>query len=230
MGTRSLTPRSPAGRAAARPRLSVERVKRAALKQIERDGLAAFSLRRIASELRCEPMSLYHYFPSKGHLLDALVDDAMASVVTAPRETDPFERLRLLAYSYRAMAHRHPKLFQLVAVHRLNTPTGVKAIDQVLALARDAVGDERLAAQYFRVFGYYLTGAALDETAGYALGPSAAEPVTEAYVDLECPRLAAAAPYFKPKYWDSTFELGLVGLLAAMRAHAKGVASAAGVR
>ncbi len=66
--------------------------------------------------------------------------------------------------------------------------------------------------------GYYLTGAALDETAGYAQGPSAADPVSDAYVTEHCPRLAAAAPYFKPVWWDSTFELGLESVLASMRA------------
>jgi hypothetical protein len=30
-------------------------------------------------------------------------------------------------------------------------------------------------------------------------------------------RLAAAAPYFKPPWWDSTFELGLESLLAVLQ-------------
>ena len=32
----------------------------------------------------------------------------------------------------------------------------------------------------FRTFGYYLNGAILDETAGYARGPSTVEPVPDA--------------------------------------------------
>ena len=162
-------------------------------------------------------MSLYHYFPSKAHLLDALVDHALADVVIEPQDSDPIERLRVMAYSYRAMAQRYPKLYPLVAVHRLNTPAGVRVIERVLQLVREAAPDDRLAAQYFRVLGYYLTGAALDETAGYAQGPSAADPVSDAYVAEHCPRLAAAAPYFKPVFWDSTFALGLESLLASMR-------------
>ncbi|MEO8566600.1 MAG: TetR/AcrR family transcriptional regulator C-terminal domain-containing protein, partial [Betaproteobacteria bacterium] len=75
-------------------------------------------------------------------------------------------------------------------------------------------------AQSFRAVGYYLTGAALDEMAGYASGPSAAEAVSDEYIARECPRLTAAAPFFKPKWWDSTFELGLEALLAGMRAAA----------
>jgi hypothetical protein len=81
-------------------------------------------------------------------------------------------------------------------------------------------GGPRFVAQSFRAIGYYLTGAALDETAGYASGPSAVEGVSDEYIAHECPRLAAAAPYFKSAWWDSTFELGLETLLAGMRAAA----------
>jgi hypothetical protein len=83
---------------------------------------------------------------------------------------------------------------------------------------RAAVPDDRVAAQYFRVLSYYVTGAALDETAGYANGPSAAEPVTDAYIEEHCPRLAAAARFHKPEWWPSTFDLGLETLLDALRA------------
>jgi AcrR family transcriptional regulator len=183
---------------------------------IERDGLAAFSIRGLGAALGCEPMSIYHYYASKAELLDALVDRAMASVVTLSPETDPFDRIRQLAYSYRSMAHRNPKLFQLVAVHRLNAPVGVRGIEGALELVRAAVPDDRLAAQFFRVLGYYLTGAALDETAGYAKGPSAAQPASGEFEATHFPRLDAVAPYFREAWRDATFALGLDALLAAM--------------
>jgi len=207
--TRATTARAP---------LTRERILDAALAQIDRDGLPAFSLRGLGAALGCEPMSLYHYFPSKAHLQDALVDTALASLLTDSGDTDPLDRLRAMAQSYRALARRHPKLFPLIAVHRLNTPTGVRVIEQLLTLVHSAIDDERLAAQYFRVLSYYVTGAALDETAGYAKGPSAAEPVSDAYIAENCPRLASAARYHQSDWWNSTFELGLESLLAAMRA------------
>ncbi len=217
--------RSPGGPARARaalsrPALSRDRLIDGALALIERDGLAAFSVRGLAAALGCEPMSLYHYFPSKAHLLDALVDRVIAEVVTPPPGDDPIARLRQTMYSFRALAHRHPRFFQLLATHRLNTPTGVGVLDEALGLVRAAVPDERLAAQWFRALSYYVTGVALDETAGYAKGPSAAEPVSDAYVAEHCPRLAAAAPFFKAPWWDATFELGLESLLDALRATA----------
>jgi len=193
---------------------------------IERDGLAAFSMRGLGARLGCEPMSVYHYFPSKAHLLDALVDRALAGVTVPPPGADPEDRLRQMCREYRAMARRQPKLYQLIALHRLNTPMGVRFIESVLTLIHALSPDPRFVAQSFRALGYYLTGAALDETAGYASGPSAVDAVSDDYIAQECPRLSAAAPYFKPEWWDSTFELGLETLLAGIRAAAKPGSSA----
>src|SRR5512132_364443 len=135
--------------------LTRERIVAAALALIDREGLAAFSLRGLGAFLGCEPMSIYHYFPSKAHLMDALIDDALRGVLVEPPGADPIDRLRAMAHSYLQVARRHPRLFPLVAVHRLNTPTGVGVIEEVLALVHEAVPDGRLAAQYFRALSYY---------------------------------------------------------------------------
>ena len=200
--------------------LTRRRVLAAAHALIERHGLPAFSIRGLGAQLGCEPMSVYHYFPSKVHLLDALVDRAIAGVTVSPPGADPEDQLRQVCREYRAMARRQPRLYQLIALHRFNTPTGVQFIESVLALIHALSPDPRFVAQSFRAIGYYLTGAALDETAGYASGTSAVEAVSDEYIARGCPRLAAAAPYFKPQWWDSTFELGLETLLVGMRAAA----------
>ena len=74
-----------------------------------------------------------------------------------------------------------------------------------------------------------LTGAALDETAGYAKGPSAAEPVSNETIAANFKHLAAAAPYFQPEHFQATFESGLEMLLEGIRrAHGAGDLAAAG--
>jgi len=220
--------KSTTGAAGGRKRrpLTRGRVLSAAHALIERGGLAAFSMRGLGARLGCEPMSVYHYFPSKAHLLDALVDRALAGVTVPPPGADPEDRLRQMCREYRAMARRQPKLYQLIALHRLNTPMGVRFIESVLTLIHALSPDPRFVAQSFRALGYYLTGAALDETAGYASGPSAVDAVSDDYIAQECPRLSAAAAYFKPEWWDSTFELGLETLLAGIRVAAKAGSSA----
>lgn len=202
------------------PALTPQGIVDAALALVAEAGVAGLSTRKLGERLGCEAMSIYHHFPSKQHLLDAMVDHAIGTMDMPPDTLPALERLRQAMHAYRAMAHRHPALFPYVAVHRLNTPTGVRFIESMLGLVQAVVPDAGLAARHFRTLGYYLVGAALDETAGYAKGPSAAEPVDGAFIARECPRLAAAAPYFQREQWDVTFELGVQALLAAVQADA----------
>jgi AcrR family transcriptional regulator len=221
--------KSPAPRRARSPRepLSRERILQAALVLVNDEGVAALSTRHLGERLRCEAMSIYHHYASKQHLLDAMVDHVLGTMDLVCDSDDPFERVRHAFAAYRAMAHRHPAFFPYLAVHRLNTERGVRFIETVLSLIRAAVPDDELAARYFRVAGYYLVGAGLDETAGYAKGPSAAQPVSEAYIHEHCPRLTQAARYFPPAQWNTTFDLGLDALLQAMAVDAKRLRSAA---
>lgn len=219
-GGRARREPAPRRRPPAEP-LSRERIVAAALDEIEASTLAGFSTRKLGQRLGVEAMSIYHHFPSKQHLLDTLVDHAVASVGVPEPADDADEnerRLRAAFQSYRTMARRWPALFPLVAVHRLNTPTGVRFIEAVLRLMRGVIDDDELAARHFRAVGYYLIGAGLEETAGYARGPSAAEPVDDAFVERECPNLVAAAPFFKEPHWDTTFALGIDALIAKAKA------------
>src|SRR5678816_3440378 len=121
--------------------LSPERIVAAALALVEADGLVAFSTRKLGECLGCEAMSIYHHFPSKQHLLDALVEHAIRSVEVPEPGPDLEARTRAALESYRAMARRWPALFPLVAVHRLNFPAGVRFIESVLRLIHAQMGD-----------------------------------------------------------------------------------------
>ena len=197
--------------------LSRERIAAAAMALVDREGLEALSTRRLGEALGCEAMSIYHHFPSKAHLMDVLVDLMLADArVELLPEWGWLERLRRTAHGFRAMALEHPKFFPYFAVHRLNTPAGVSYINSVVGILRAAGFSDRDAATHFRTIGYYLTGAALDETSGYAKGPSAAEPVSNATIEADFSNLAAAAPFFRPGHFQATFEAGLEMLLAGI--------------
>jgi AcrR family transcriptional regulator len=196
--------------------LTRERIVEAALELAGRDGVDSFSMRKLGAELGREAMSLYHFFPSKQHLVDALVDHALSSVEIPPEDLQPLERLRRLMRAYRAMAHRYASLYSILGVHRLNTPTGVRFLEKILGIMRDITGEDESAARAFRALGYYLMGCALDETMGYSKGPSAAEPADDAFIARECPHLARSARFFKRAEWDKTFELGMEAMLSAL--------------
>ena len=77
--------RQPAKRAK-KPRrpLDKEAIELAALALIDKDGLGELSMRRLGKKLGVEAMSLYHHYPSKAHLLDALLDRLIATSEGAP--------------------------------------------------------------------------------------------------------------------------------------------------
>jgi AcrR family transcriptional regulator len=213
--------------------LTRERIVDAALQLVEAEGLAAFSTRKLGERLGCEAMSIYHHFPSKQHLLDALVEHALASVVVPPAGDDPLAAMRASLDSYRAMARRWPALFQLVALHRLNMPAGIRFLESILRLIHSVIGDDELTARHFRVMGYYLIGVGLEETAGYARGPSAADPVDETFIAKEAPLLARMGRFFQEPEWDATFRLGidaLIGRGLADAAQARAAAPAAATK
>jgi AcrR family transcriptional regulator len=208
-------------RTARRPSLSGEVIEKTALVLIERDGMDAFSIRGLAAELGCEPMSIYHYFPSRQHLLDALLDRVLGTLPPVRMDLPPIDRLRQLALDNRDLAHRFPQFYRYLAYHRLNTPGGIRFIAGILQ-AFDGLGlSLEETARLFRAIGYYITGGALDETSGYAKGYSAANPVPVEVIERDYPMVAAINPWFKPEHHERTFVAGLDILLAGIAGRAK---------
>jgi AcrR family transcriptional regulator len=194
---------------AVREPLSRERIEETALELIEREGEGGFSMRKLAAELGCEAMSIYHYFPSLAHLRDALLDRFVAGMFRAPRDLPWLERLRQVTHGYREAVLRHPRFFQYVALHRMNTAAGLDLLEHFLAIFKDAGFDTETAARLFRAVGYYLLGAGLEEAAGYAKGPSAVEPVPDEVAARDYPLITAVNPYFRPAEREETFRVGL---------------------
>ena len=203
--------------------LSPERIVREALLLIEEEGLEAFSTRKLAAQLGCEAMSIYHYFPSKGHLMDALVDAIVGEMPPVPDIDLPWlERLRLYGALMRAQFARRPRIFVFLGTHRMNTPLALRWLDRSIAFFEESGLPHELAVRTFRAVSYYITGTALDETAGYARGPSTVTPTPPEMLQRQFPHVAAAGRYFGAADFDATFELGwemmLTGIAALIKA------------
>lgn len=97
MARRSSPPRS----ATPEPRLSRERIVEVALGLVDREGLAALSMRRLAQELDVWPMSLYTYFRDKDELLDAVAAGAAQAVAVPDRRGSWQEQMRTLLHDTR---------------------------------------------------------------------------------------------------------------------------------
>lgn len=218
---------------APRTPLNPERIAAAALALIDRDGLDALSMRRLGHELGVEAMALYHHFPSKGRLLDAVMDLLVAEVeVPVPGTMPALERMRLTLGRYRQLAVRHPAAFSLLAGRRFNSPGAFAFYEQVLGILAEMGLNPRQSARWFRTLGYFLSGAGLADIASRELERDATRlALQHAPQTIPLPHVAAVAPYLRVDQLDDVFDFGVQVLLGALqeeitRPRARGPSSA----
>ncbi|MFF4398836.1 TetR/AcrR family transcriptional regulator [Streptomyces sp. NPDC001480] len=91
----------------------------AALRLIDEDGAEALTMRKLATVLDANPMSLYHHVPNKEAVLRGVTRMVGAQFRTVTLQDAPWpERLRLLATDFRTLAHRHPELMAYSFSHQ----------------------------------------------------------------------------------------------------------------
>ncbi len=89
--------------------------------QLAEHGAAGLSLRAVARDVGMVSSAVYRYFPSRDHLLTALIVDAYDSIgaavetaVDARADTDPLQRWHTICGAVRAWALAHPHEYALI--------------------------------------------------------------------------------------------------------------------
>jgi len=168
----------------ARVPLDRERIVDVAIGFIDDEGLPGLTMRRLGAILGVEAMALYRYVPSKEDLLDAVVEQLVASmhrdadVLTSPRDGWQ-DFLQRMAHGVRRVALGHPKAFPLVASRPPEAPwlrPPLRSLDWVesfLAGLRSEGFTDGAAVAGYRAFTSFLLGHLLLEvsTHGADVGP-----------------------------------------------------------
>ena len=208
-----------AARKAPRPErtaLTRERIEIEALALIDAQGIEAFSTRKLGERLGCEAMSIYHHFPSKAHIFDALVDRVLGGMPIPDTALRPAVRLRQFADGWRRISLQHPRFYLWMSLHQWNSAVGVRFMSEMLACFTDAGLSEEMSVRGFRMLGYYVQGATLDESSGYAQGHSSLSPMPQEMLERDYPQVANARRYSAPEHFDRTFDLGWDALVRAL--------------
>jgi len=208
-----------------RAALSAERIATEAMKLVDEAGMDGFSFRNLAARLGCQAMSLYHYYPSKAHLFEALVDICIAETPIPPEGPPWRERIHGFCANYRQTALRHPGFFLYFATFRLNNASGLAFLEAILKMMSASGLETQALSKHFRAIGYYVTGAGIDEAMGYAQGPSAVDPVSSDVAMRDFPAIMAVGQYFGKAYHAGNFEHGLNILLDRMEEDARDFAA-----
>lgn len=194
--------------------LSRTQIVDAALRLLDRDGIAALSMRRIADELGTGPASLYWHVSSKDELLDLVLDRVIGEF--QPPEPDPdrwAEQLKTVARDMRAGIARHR---DIVRVSTGRFPVGPNALaftERVLAILRAGGLSSDLAVSGSYLLTVIVNGFMLEATPSDArTAPDATflTLVSDYFSSLPAerfPNLVAVAGQFARSDPDAQFEL-----------------------
>lgn len=143
-----------------RPRLSHEAIVQAAGALLDEEGIEALSARRLAAELGCEAMSLYHHVPSMPELVDEVIDRALATIplLTSDRAA-PYQRLLAMTRAYLELADKRPNTFRVMATRRWRTPAQVAYQSSLIEVLMEGGVSPRAALRAARLLVMYLNGA-----------------------------------------------------------------------
>jgi AcrR family transcriptional regulator len=212
MGRSAVSKKRPGERTALTP----DEYADAALALIDGDGLEGFSTRKLGAALGVEAMAIYHHFPSKAALLDAVAERLL---LLAPAPVSPPEDwqqwMRELGWGYFGLAKTHPRAFQLLAARRFNTDKAFAWFERTLSVLSLAGLPPALRARVFRALGAVVNGAGM---AYVATVEHAADPgrLSDSTTADRYPEVAAVAADLGLENQDELFDFTLEAMIRAL--------------
>jgi AcrR family transcriptional regulator len=138
-------------------------VLQAAIDLVDREGIEALTMRKLAERLAVEAMSLYHHVPGKVALLDGMVDLVFSEIALPEPDEGWKQAMRRRAISFRqVLSHRHWAI-TLMQSRKNPAPATLKHHEAVLHCLREAGFSIELAAHAFSLLDSYIFGFVLSE-------------------------------------------------------------------
>ena len=203
-----------------RPTLNAPHIAQMALALIDAEGLDAFSMRKLGAALEVDPMAVYHYFPNKAALLDAIVEAIYTQIdtsVAVAAEWD--EAVATYMHAMRNAMRAHPHALSLVATRPVNTAPVLVLVEVLVARLTRAGAAPTEALAMVNCFGTFTIGHLLADVGAPVGGPEGPPPDATILDASAIPTLAAAMAagwVFDP---DAQFDLGLRAMIAGFGAH-----------
>src|SRR5215469_11538180 len=136
-----------------------------AVRLLDREGLAALSMRRLAEELGTGAASLYWHVGSKDGLLDLVLDDVIGEgEVPDPDPARWQEQLKDVARAQRQASLRRPYIVRISIGRIPMGPNALRYSERVLAILRAGGLSHRLAVQGYLLLIATVNGFTIDET------------------------------------------------------------------
>jgi AcrR family transcriptional regulator len=144
---------------------------------VEHEGAEALSMRRLAQIVGVRVSSLYHHFPEKASLLQAVAEKGLLALATELERVhqiigeDPHHQLQAMGITYREWALQHPQLYQLLfadtpPIEDATSVAPTAAFAPVLATTTQLVGVSQ-AANATQAFWAFVHGYVMLELTGH---------------------------------------------------------------
>jgi AcrR family transcriptional regulator len=200
--------------------LTQEAIVEAAMKVLDAEGLAGFSMRKVADELDTGAASLYWHVGSKDGLFDLIFEEVIGEQVGDVPDPDPArwqEQLKEVARTMRRAILRHRDIVQLSVGRIPMGPNALRMSERVLAILRAGTVPDELAVQGYLLLISVVNGFTLDEAGYEHAAPEDAPPVDEAaqqvqtyfesLPDEQFSNLKEVAQHFAMTDQDARFDL-----------------------
>jgi AcrR family transcriptional regulator len=188
----------------------------AALELLDRDGLDALTMRRLADELSTTHTSLYRHVASRHELLVELVDHVLGGMRPPPADAGWRTQAEWSAREFRRVLLEHPALVPLLTAGQLLGPNAMRGRDRgVRSLLAAGAGGE-LAVHAYLLVAHYVIGTALLDTGGAARTGTERTAMTRLFRALPgdaYPTVIAHAELLNAPDGDAEFEFGLRTIL-----------------
>lgn len=232
---------SAAARAARRPSVTMSALVSAALEVVEREGLDALSMRRLAEQLGVQAASLYWHVQSKEQVLDLLADELLDRVRTEalPADLDRVatgevawtDALTETAVNYRAFLRCRRDAARIIAGRFVGGISLARVLEPILGVLRAGGLSAHDAAYAVYTIIVYVQGFVLHESS--PLSASNAEGMERsdalrgvkaaigALPEDEFPHLAESVDALTEANLEERFRFGLDRLIDGLSAHVR---------
>lgn len=127
-------------------RISHQQIVAETLTMLEADGLAGFSLARLARSVGVTPMALYNYFPSRDALLDAAAEAMFDGFEIPAGEGNWESEIRAWLEALRDLIRRYPVSLQIIRWDDHIAPSWIKIwLPMAQLLKAEGLSGDRLA-------------------------------------------------------------------------------------
>ena len=167
-----------------------EQVVAAAIRLADAEGLAAVTMRRVASSLGAGAMSLYTYVPNRDRLLDLMVDGVSAPAVEL--SGDWRVDAVALARSQRALMLEHPWLPEALPNRGLSGRNTLAYLERGLTALEPTGLSGHTRMEIIALITGFVAAYVMGEKAGRQPASEQVAALTEAVASGEFPQLAAA--------------------------------------